>query len=84
MSEVRSRHTQFGHVTPRLFWATRVWSSLTHHSLLLYRGTSRTRKRTPLEPYRRPTHRVLGVLGGWAFSASGRRVQSITVADINT
>ena len=33
-----------------------------------YRGTSLTRKRTPLGPYRRPMPMVLGVLGGWAFS----------------
>ena len=32
---------------------------------LAYRGTSLTRKRAPLEPYRRPMPRVLG---GYAFS----------------
>ena len=35
-----------------------------HLSCVQYRGTSRTRKRTPLGPYRRPMPRVLG---GWAF-----------------
>ena len=35
-----------------------------------YRGTSLTRKRTPLGPYRKPMPRVLarGVPEGWAFS----------------
>ena len=35
---------------------------------LEYRGTSLTRKRTPLGPYREPMPRVLGgSLGGWSF-----------------
>ena len=35
----------------------------------VHRGTSLTRKRSPLGPYRRPMPRVLwGSYGGWAFS----------------
>ena len=38
-------------------------------SRTLYRGTSRIRKRTPLEPYRRPMPRVIGgSYGSWAVS----------------
>ena len=37
--------------------STNISLPSTHHQ---YRGTSLTRKRTPLGPYRRPMHRVLG------------------------
>ena len=35
---------------------------------MVYRGTSLTRKSTPLGPYCRPMPRVMRVIGGWAFS----------------
>ena len=47
-------------------------------ALLIYRGTSLTRKRTPLGPYRRPMPRVLE--GSWGGRAHARGVSQISIS----
>ena len=46
---------------PRTLYGTVSWQDRLMKVFGSYRGTSLTRKRTPLEPYRRP---MPGVLGG--------------------
>ena len=47
----------------------------------VYRGTSLTRKRTPLGPYRRPMPRILGGLGGVGVFLWARHPCTASISD---